>query len=105
MAVLNLLLAVHNLIFKILFELIDHFDIFEFFGGRECSHDVLDLMSVVVESEIHEMPVVHDELKMVLNPDLLSYSSSISESLTHNGDEHVQEVDKHYECANCENNI
>ena len=105
MAVLNLLLAVQNLIFKILFELINHFDIFEFFGGRECSYDVLDLMSVVVVSEIHEMPVVHDELEMVLNPDLLTYSSSISKSLTHNGDEHVQEVDEHYKCANCENNI
>ena len=45
------------------------------------------------------MPIVQDESKVILNFDLVSYFTSFTLSLAHDGDEHVCQVDKHGESA------
>jgi hypothetical protein len=81
---------------NILSQVGDLLEVVLLFGDMESSDDVLDLFHVL-KTETTKVPVIHDESEVVFDFDLVGNCSSVSESLAHDGDEHVQKMDQHDE--------
>ena len=73
--------------------MLEHLIFILFITGMECCNDVLDLPGVA-QCIAHQVPVVDHEPKVVLHFYLVSYFVSLRESVTHDGDQHVQHVDQ-----------
>ena len=75
----------------VFFELAYGFLIIIVILNKHSSDDIFELPSVF-DGDTHEVPVVHDEAEVILHSDLTGNFCSISEGFTHDGDEHIYQV-------------
>ena len=70
----------------------------------ECSDNVVQLLGVS-NGVVFQVPVVDDECQVVPDLDLLCHLVTVSEGVSHNGDQHVQQMNKHDELSRYEDNV
>ena len=70
----------------------------------EGRHDVVELLGISY-GVVLEVPVVHHEGQVVSDLNLLCYFIPDGESVAHNGDQHVQQMDQQNELGSDEQRV
>ena len=82
---------------NILSQICDLLKIILLLRSMKSSNDVFNLLHIL-KTETPKVPVIHNKFEVVFNFDLVRNCSSVTESFTHNGDEHVRQMDKQDKC-------